>query len=175
MIYIAMAIMSAVVLLGMAKKTENRWRQLSLMSAGKAAVNLQKPGETVLPSEMYFGSAACISTIYDLDRLLASTGENGWINDQADVLIIEDGRPSKTALMVTSKPLIRFFTGIAAKCIDEGAVSSERKVVADLIEGVIDVVQLDSGQMPIFELGKGDKKFSPYFVIDRSETNVEDA
>ena len=75
--------------------------------------------------------------------------------------------------MVTSKPLIRFFTGIAAKFIDEGAVSSERKVVADLIEGVIDVVQLDSGQMPIFELGKGDKKFSPYFVIDRSETDVE--
>jgi len=164
--------MSAAVLIGMAKKTENKWRQLSLLSVGKAAVNIQRPGETVMPSEMYFGNAVCMSTLFDLDRMLLKTNENGWIPDDADVLIIEDGRPSKTALMITSKPLIRFFTDLAATAIDDGAKSSEKTVLGDGYKGVIDLVELDCDEMGVFELGKGDKKFAPYFVIERGESDA---
>ena len=172
---ITVIIMSAVVLFGMAKKGENKWRQLSLLAAGKNAVNLQRPGETVHPAEMYFGSASCISTMFDLDRMLISSNDNGWILDTADVLIVEDARPSKTAIMLTSRPLIRFFTGLAADAIDEGAITTSKKIIANGIEGVVDVVQLDPESMPVFELGKGDKKYSPYFVINKGESDDQDA
>ena len=68
----------------MAKK-ENKWRQLSLLAAGKAAVNLQRAGEDVIPAEMYFGHAIClVEQQYDLDRLLMKTSDNGWITDNAE-------------------------------------------------------------------------------------------
>jgi hypothetical protein len=156
---------SAVILFGMAKKTENKWRQLSLLAAGKAAVNLQRAGEDVIPAEMYFGHAICLSEQYDLNRLLMKTSDNGWITDTAEVLIIEDHRPSKTALMITSRPLIRFFTGLAADAIDNGAKTEDKKVVGDGFSGVVDYVELDGGEMDLFELHKGKEKYSPYFVI----------
>jgi hypothetical protein len=160
-------IISAVVLFGMAKKTENKWRQLSLLAAGKAAVNLQRAGETIHPCEMYFASAICMASKFDLERILFSSNENGWIPDSADVLVIEDARPSKTAIMITSKPLVRFFTGIAADAIDGGAISRSEKIVGDGFAGLLEIVELDPEALPVFELGKGDKKYSPYFVIER--------
>lgn len=157
--------MSAAVLIGAAKKKENKWRQLSLLAAGKAAVNLQRPGETIHPCEMYFASAICMAAKFDLERILFSSNENGWIPDDADVLVIEDARPSTTAMMITSKPLVRFFTGIAADAIDEGAKSTTEKIVGDGFAGTMDIVLLDSEALPVFELGKGKKKYAPYFVI----------
>jgi len=158
--------MCAVILFGMAKKKENKWRQLSLLSAGKAAVNLQKPGETVHPCEMYFASAIVMATKFDLERIMFSSNENGWVPDNADVLVIEDSRQSKTAMMITSKPLVRFFTGIAADAIDGGAVSRSEKVVGEGVDGLLEIVELDPEALPLFELGKGKEKYSPYFVID---------
>lgn len=168
-------IICAVVLLGMAKKTENKWRQLSLLSAGKAAVNIQRAGEDVMPSEMYFGNAVCMGSLFDLNRMLIRENENGWIRDDADILIIVDERPSKSALMITSKPLQRFFTDIAAQAIDAGATSSEKKVLGDGFKGIIDVVELDGSTLGVFELGKGEEKYSPYFVIEKGDSDVQDA
>lgn len=159
-------IVSAVILLGMAKKAENKWRQLSLLSQGKEAVRLQRAGETVNPSEMYFGSARCMATMFDMDRMMISDSEKGWFKDDQDVLVIVDTRPSKMALLIGSQPCQRFFTEIAANVIDGGAKSSQKKVVGDGFAGIIDVVEMDGSVLPIYELGKGDKDYSPYFVFE---------
>ena len=100
----------AVILLGMAKKTTNNWRQLSLLSSGSEAVRLQRPGESIQPSEMYFGSAICMSSMFDLSRMLIRDSENGWFKDDTDILVM-------------------------------------------------------------YELGRGDQKRSPYFVIEKGESD----
>ena len=61
---------------------------------------------------------------------------------------------------------MRFFTGIAADAIDGGAVSRSEKIVGDGFAGLLEIVELDPEALPLFELGKGKEKYSPYFVID---------
>jgi len=163
---------SAVILFGMAKKTENTWRQLSLLGMGHPAVDLQKPGRTVKPAEMYFGNAVCMSTLFDLERILIRSGENGFIRDDADVLVIEDDRPEMIALLLISRPVIRLFAGVAADAIDDGAKSSIKKITGDGFSGLIDVVELDPTTLPMYELARGKKKQSPYFIIEHPEEVV---
>ena len=52
---INIAIISAVILLGMAKKKRKQMATIIVVGGGKAAVNLQRAGEDVIPAEMYFG------------------------------------------------------------------------------------------------------------------------
>ena len=161
----------AVILLGMAKKTTNNWRQLSLLSSGSEAVRLQRPGESIQPSEMYFGSAICMSSMFDLSRMLIRDSENGWFKDDTDILVMSDHRSGKMAMLISSKPLQRYFTEIAADSIDAGAKSSQKKVTGDGYAGIIDVVELDGSTLPVYELGRGDQKRSPYFVIEKGESD----
>ena len=164
---IIIAVMSAVVLIGAAKKKENKWRQLSLTSMGQPAVDLQEVGRTIRPAEMFFGNALCMATKYDLERMMLKTGENGFIRDDADVLVIEDVRPSHTALLLLSRPVIRLFAGIAADAIDDGATSTSEKVTGDGFTGLIEVVELDPMVLPMYELARGKGKQSPYFILER--------
>jgi hypothetical protein len=160
-------VMSAAVLIGAAKKKENKWRQLSLTSMGQPAVDLQTAGRTVRPAEMFFGNALCMATKYDLERMMLKTGENGFIRDDADVLVIEDVRPSHMALLLLSRPVIRLFAGIAADAIDDGASSKSEKVTGDGFTGLIEIVELDPSVLPEYELARGKGKQSPYFIIER--------
>tara|TARA_R100001163_G_C5065964_1_gene204129 strand:+ start:3406 stop:3927 length:522 start_codon:yes stop_codon:yes gene_type:complete len=161
---IEIALVMSAVILGMAKKQkENVWRQLSLVAVGKPAVRYQRVGESIKPFKMVFGCVQTLAELYDLDRLRAKTNEKGWLQENAEVLVIEDERTQFLPMVITSRPLKAHFMTDAADAIDGGAKDEDIRVEReDKTKDTVQQVLLEN--MPTLRLNKGSAQSSPYFV-----------
>ena len=156
-------VMSAVIFMMAKKQKENVWRQLSLVAVGKPAVRYQRVGESIKPFKMVFGSVQTLAELYDLDRLRAKTNEKGWLQENAEVLIIEDERNQFLPMVITSRPLKAYFMTEAAEAIDGGAKDEDVRVEReDKTKDTVQQVFLEN--MPVSRLNKGSAQSAPYFV-----------
>jgi hypothetical protein len=173
MIEMIALVMSAAIL-GMAKKQkENVWRQLSLVAVGKPAVRYQRVGESLKPYKMVFGCVQTLSELYDLDRLRAKTNEKGWLQENAEVLIIEDERTQFLPMVITSRPLKAYYMTEAAEAIDGGAKDEDIRVEReDKTKDTVQQVLLEN--MPLTKLNKGSAQSSPYYVEIIEDATIEE-
>ena len=159
---------AAIGVLLMAKKSTNKWRQMSLSHVSKKAVNLQRSGDMIRPAIIHMGKAICLNEWFDISRLIVGPDTNGFIPGTQDVLIVEDDNPDKTAIMMTSRPLIRYFTELAADAEDQGANTVDKTLKGSGFQGVVYTIEMETEKF--YKLKKGDGKFSPYTASEWDPT-----